>query len=319
MAVLKIRNTECQSLFRTFGKKEDTLTKALGYIISTNSQIALEILKAIGFKYLRNVKNFHSSDDFIITLQRQRDEGITDIEINYNNKFHCIIEAKISNKFPSDDQILRYISELNNSTAQMKIFAVLNDDSDNSNQKLLSFKNKYNDKINTIVLQAIGWNIILNILNKFKYDDNNYLINELITFMEKDFNMSNYYDDEVWVCPVTTKEKIPNTNFTFMDFALKKNIYFHLANRRRRKCIYFAPKYNSKIEYIFKINSVEEGFLKDIIEGSNDTRPHKIFRLGKPIKLPKIVKYSGQNNTYCSIEDLLTKEKLEKSLNMKEL
>lgn len=166
MSTLTINEQKAQSIYRIYGDNEDTLTKALGYVIANNSNVAQGVLKVIGIKNLIGFEEKHRHDDFRVSLQRHREKGITDIEIQYKNDFHIIIEAKINNNFPPDHQIVNYLEEMQDSNCERKILAILNENRISAEQLLGIFQEKHGMPYPRIELKAITWADIFEILTK---------------------------------------------------------------------------------------------------------------------------------------------------------
>lgn len=317
MTRIKINSHFSHSVYRLYGNNEDTLTKSLGYVVMRNQYIAKQLLKLCGIKHLKNFEKMHQSKDFLISLQYNRDIGITDIEMRFKNRFHVIIEAKLYNDVPSSKQIRKYLKALNKSSSNKKSLVILTHDKIKGKNSFIKLIDE--NKFDSIKFKAIGWNEIYSILNKATKRTNNYtdsfMIDELIKFIEEDYHMADhYYDNEVWVVTVNPEKEIGNTGLTFWDFPFKYNLYWHPEDRNRRKCIYMAPKYYGEFSSIFKIKEIKNGYPIDEVKKLENIdwahNLHEIFYLGPQINLPHKVNFSGRGHTYCSIEDILLKDEL---------
>ncbi len=80
--------------FYLLGYDETGLSKAFAYVLSKNSVFLFAFLRFIGL----NIKNTPSCfKNISIQIEKKRDQGRTDIEIQSKNKFHVIIECKVGN------------------------------------------------------------------------------------------------------------------------------------------------------------------------------------------------------------------------------
>ena len=106
------------NFFYLFGDKETGLTKAFAYVLSVNRLVMFSFLKELGINISNTDNNFSNIE---ISIERKREEGRTDIEILYKNKFHVIIEAKVgSNKVLQ--QKTQYLTSFENVSEKVLCF-----------------------------------------------------------------------------------------------------------------------------------------------------------------------------------------------------
>jgi hypothetical protein len=81
------------SIFSLIGKDENALSQSFAYFISKDINAYFEFIHNLLAMKIR--KSLSHYKDVNIEVQKKRDEGFTDIEISYKNKYHIIIECKI--------------------------------------------------------------------------------------------------------------------------------------------------------------------------------------------------------------------------------
>ena len=100
---LLVHNKEIKSIFRVLGNNENALTAALSTTLLHSESLLRWILRYFGIKYLSKNK-FKEIHIKYQSHNKEKDEGITDLEIILENNFHIIIEAKIYSSFPTKEQ-----------------------------------------------------------------------------------------------------------------------------------------------------------------------------------------------------------------------
>lgn len=110
--ILKRRQSihSAHSLLDLIGTNEVALSKIFAYLLSTDPECYFHFLRYLGIKIKNTNENFKNAS---ITIERKRNEGRTDIELEEVGKYHIIIECKI-HKGRIKNQRGQYLSAFDN-------------------------------------------------------------------------------------------------------------------------------------------------------------------------------------------------------------
>lgn len=172
--IIKLEKTKKTTLnfFDLLGKDEDALSKAFAFVLASGSKAYSEFMKYLGFSYLREKSHFPSVQ---IEIQKKRKEGVTDIEIYFEGKYHIIIECKI-NKNRIMSQRRKYIPSFNPKVkAKLLCFITQERESNLLNEK-------------GVKVRYFSWLDILDIFDKKVFFENR-LISEFLKFAQRSYKM----------------------------------------------------------------------------------------------------------------------------------
>ncbi len=172
--IVKSKKTKKTTLnfFDLLGDDENALSKAFAFVLASSPKAYGEFMKYLGFSYLREKSHFPSVQ---IEIQKKRKEGVTDIEIYFEGKYHIIIECKI-NKNRIMSQRRKYIPSF---VPKVKT-------------KLLCFITQERES-NLLIEKGIkvryfSWLDILEIFDKKEFCEDR-LMSEFLRFMQRSYKM----------------------------------------------------------------------------------------------------------------------------------
>ena len=131
---LYLHGVEVTNVFRLAGSDENSASYALGWALDQSPHYRRLVLQeAFGRRI--------DTNDAVITLQSHgEDSGYTDIEIRSGHHVHAILEAKLSWKLPSVDQLNRYLNRLITAGAKhQRLISVSAADQAHAGRQLPSF------------------------------------------------------------------------------------------------------------------------------------------------------------------------------------
>ena len=302
-----------ESIFRIGGQDENALTAALSICISQSDRFLRTLLSELG------IKNIHSKSLVHTEIRYQRHgsnhlEGITDIELLLEKRFHVIIEAKVGQAVPTIAQCVKYLPRFaHNVPENSKYLAVLLDSADTG------IAGSYGKKEPSLrpYLRPLIWGRLHGIAQTISRRSTNpiekFLLTQFCYFVGREYRMKSY-EEEVWVVPVGTKP-LWTDGLSFYDIPVKRHIYFHPAKRSRRRSIYFAPRAHGKVECVQKILRIDydvapKDYVPELSRFSWASQAHNVFHLTEPIALPSPVKSGKVRNTVFYVDfDLLLRAK----------
>jgi hypothetical protein len=220
MAELLLRGKEVQSVFHLLGEHENDLTYSLAWALSRSP----EFLKA----FIRETLDIQLTlEKVTIRLQhREKDAGITDIEIDSPGQFFALIEAKRGWNLPGKAQLEKYafrkVFDANDKFPR-KIF-VLSECSHEYAIAHLSAKT-----INGVAIVPISWKNIADTADRARQRASHAekrLLIELLTYFRGLMTMQN--TDSNWVYVVSLGSDTPDGwKLSWIDVVEKRGKYFH--------------------------------------------------------------------------------------------
>jgi hypothetical protein len=197
------------SPFDLLGSDENALSKAFAYMLSCDASCYKEFLKLLGYKTNGDFNNVE------ILTQKYRDEGITDIELTDNLKYHIIIECKVrSGKILA--QRTQYINSFDKQVPK-KILCFLTQERDTNSQIQ-----------DGVVIKNTSWLDIIDLYSDRKFSGNE-IVTMFIKFATKNYKMRTL--KEVLIQDL----KIPLEIERFKEFAVYRR------DQTFGTPIYFAP------------------------------------------------------------------------------
>ncbi|GAB6282780.1 MAG: hypothetical protein STSR0008_15290 [Ignavibacterium sp.] len=161
------------SHFDLLGNDEVALSKAFAFLLSNDSDVFYHFIKFLGLSFKNTTNNFRK---VIISTEKFRDEGRTDIELYSKNKFHIIIECKVR-KNKVTQQRTQYLDSFIDDV-QKKILCFITQERD-SNKQIA----------NGVIIRNTDWFEIIDSLNK-PFFERKQLVKEFKNFSTKNYKMN---------------------------------------------------------------------------------------------------------------------------------
>lgn len=298
--MLQLGKSTIGSFYQLLGYKEDDLTFGLGYTLDISEylqKLFFEILKIDALEY----------QNFDVHLQRfsSKDGGFTDIEIRQDQKLSVIIEAKVGWILPSSEQLDKYRPRLKES----------------EESKLVIISQCTQEYANTHLPKDVtyySWRSILDLCksanrNTTSLKEKIYL-REYITYLSKFVSMERELTNVAY-CVVLSKDKVPNSEISFIDVVDKYNVYFYpyAKNWPNKPPNYMAFRYNGILQSIRKVTDFRiidhlHEAIPEVIQES-DQHKHFLLELGptmKPHHQVRNGKIYPTQRLWCTIDTLLT-------------
>jgi len=172
--IIKSRNTTKTTLssFDLLGNDEVALAKAFAFLLSTDKDCYFEFIKFLGIRQTNSEKNFFNSD---IKTEKKRIEGRTDIELEFGDLYHIIVECKVRGS-KLRKQRTQYLTAFNQ-TAKKKILCFLTQERDTNKQIA-----------NDVSIINTSWLEIIELFNS-KHFSNKPLVKSFLNFATKNYKM----------------------------------------------------------------------------------------------------------------------------------
>ncbi|APY06865.1 hypothetical protein BWZ20_00495 [Winogradskyella sp. J14-2] len=273
------------SEFDLLGNNETALTKAFAFVIGKERKALSEFLNFINIGTRITSSRFREIE---IKIEYTRNEGRTDIEIEFGNEFHIIIEAKVR-KNRIRQQRTQYLNSFNRE-AKTKILCFVTQERD-SNKQIADDV----EIINT------SWLDITELYDHKKFIDNE-LVSKFLKFVSKNYRMNE--QKEVLIQDLSIEEELVRYK--------KHSIY--RRDQTYGTPLYFAPYFTRNanqeegegIAYLSKILGVLtlvpneiENFETDLLRFKKDPIVVKNWIDGVKYKSENI----SENLTYYFLEE----------------
>jgi len=118
------------NIFSLIGSDENALTKSFAFILAHNKHVLRSFLKLLGLKHLLKQDLESAKVKIQVTTKGRRE--ITDLEICSLNRFYVIVESKIGDRHPDEEQMRKYTKRLNLDKSREKRLVILTE-TDESN------------------------------------------------------------------------------------------------------------------------------------------------------------------------------------------
>lgn len=249
---LFIHNKEILSIFETLGTKENDLSYSLGYVLSSSPHLLKVLLKNFSERKitLRNI---------VIKLQqgpkRDRDEGITDIEIIVNNEYLFLIEAKRGWNLPSLEQLKRYRSRFREFKRSKSMFIILSDCRERYVRSI------YKDSLYNVPIKSIAWSDIIDMINEVKSISSHrekFLLNEFNKYLTEVVIMES--QESNWVFVVSLAGDTPRwSKIGWRDLVKNKRKYFYPQGKNWPQIApnYMGFRFDGKLQHIHHVEKYE--------------------------------------------------------------
>ena len=292
-----------RTIFGLLGRKEDDMTYALGFVAARSALFASALTRAVGGLP-------GDPEDGVVRLQQADEEGRTDVEIEWRDRFHAVFEAKRGSTLPTRQQLLRYVPRLRKSTAPHKRLVSI------TNATAEFAKVTLSAEIQGIKVAHLPWRrvreLALSARAKEKNRNKN-LLDEFNDYLVEILGMEDVRSNLVYVVSLSGGNE---WGLNARDIVNQQSRYFYPVGGRGGwppPPNYMAFRYDSRLQTIHHVDGwtiltePRSEFPKATVES---VPPHYLLKLGPPIRPtkptpngPRIVR-SGR--VWCMIDLLLT-------------
>jgi hypothetical protein len=300
-----IYGRKTNNIFDLLGTKENDISKAIGLSFSKAPQFLQLYLEHIGIKV-------NTLNGLKIKLQEyEEDKGFTDFEIEQEDEFIVIVEAKKGWNFPSQNQLDKYTSRLKfiNFRAKTKKIVIFTE-----SKKEFTKTHFLIEHSNSFDIEITSYKELWEIAKKAKIKSNNYekrFLEDLLIYLEKLMTMKNIHSNLVYVVAVSSGQ-VKDWKISWIEIVKRKK-YFHPIGGNgwpSEPPNYIAFRYNGKLQSIHHIDSYEvfsdpNNHFSEI--PSEEWGNHFIYDLSEPIIPSKNIKTGNifRNGRIWAMLDLL--------------
>jgi hypothetical protein len=301
---LWIHDEKIGSVFQTLGTDENDLSYSLGYALSYSPHLMKSVIHRAYGKSVRY-------DSALVRLQQfGKDKGFTDFEINLDNKYFTVIEAKKGWILPDRKQLKRYLKRFGGYKRRKRRLIVLSECSDNYANRNLP-RSLYRTPIS-----AISWQEIIHSINDVYHHattHEKFILSELKEYLKEVITMENA--DSNWVYVVSLAHGKPSwSEISWKDISGKKMRYFYPRGKGWPKVPpnYIAFRYDGILQTIHHVERYEvvsdmHDYLPEIKKGK--VRDHYLLYLGpgfEPRKELPMGKLWSNGRIWCMLDTLFT-------------
>lgn len=301
---LWIHDKKIKSVFQTLGNDENDLSFSLGYTLSYSPHLMKAFIHKI---YGTSIKHELS----LVKLQQfGKDKGFTDFEINIDNNYFVIIEAKKGWVLPNREQLKRYINRFSGFKRRKRRLIVLSECSESYARKNLPLS-LYGTQIS-----AVSWQDVLHLINEVYHHAANrekFVLSEFKGYLGGAITMENAESNRVFVVSLANG-KPSWSEISWRDISGKKNRYFYPLGNGWPKVPpnYIAFRYDGRLQSIHHVEKYEvasdmHDYMTEIKKGK--IRNHYLLYLGKgfePRKELPTGKLWSSGRIWCMLDTLFT-------------
>jgi hypothetical protein len=303
--VLTIRGSSSRSVFRLNGADENSATYALGWVLEKSPHFRCAMLSA-WFDQDINV------DDPVISLQRHgSDGGYTDIEIQFGQRVHAIVEAKRWWDVPTEEQLRRYRPRLATAAAQLqRLVSISSADADFANRRLPRHVEEAE-----VVHQS--WGDVRRIAQQARAESTGFeeklWLSQLSDHLQEFVAVERVTDNTVYVVSLGVNPMAEGGTHTWIDVVEKDQCYFHPVGGGWpiQPPNYIGFRYHGKLQSVHHVDSFQ------VVEDLSTINPlwlktdshHFVYRLGPPMAPTTEVRTGNifrNGRVYCAIDTLLS-------------
>lgn len=218
------------NLLDLLGSDEVALSKAFAFLLATDSYCYFHFIRFLGIPIKNTLSNYKNA---IVTTERKRDEGRTDIELSQTNKYHIIIECKVG-KGKVTKQRTQYLTAFDKS-APKKILCILTQERDTNKQIE-----------NDVTIKNTSWLEIIELYNNKNFIHKP-IVMDFLKFTTKNYKMKELKEILIQGLGDLTEIK------RFNEFRIYRR------DQTFGTPIYFAPYFNrasEEIEGITKLSKI---------------------------------------------------------------
>lgn len=305
MTKLFLRNKEMNSVFQLLGEHENDISYSVAWGLA-QCPTFLEV-------FLSNVIQWSGSiDEVEIRMQQyDRGKGFTDIEIELQNEFHLVIEAKRGWNLPSDTQLQKYATRDSfvRSHCPIKRLIVLSECSkDYADLRVPR-------SVNSIQVDILSWKDIYQ-YSRIAYGGSTHagkrLLLELNTYLGGLMTMQKQDSNLVYVVSIANGSP-KGWNISWKDIVKKRSRYFHPVGGNgwvKEPPNYIAFRYDGKLQSIHHIENYEivtnmsKVFPEAIDEEWNPTFLYHLGPAFAPSKEVKTGNIYPSGRVWCMLDTL---------------
>jgi hypothetical protein len=308
---LVIRGQYPSNVFHLFGNDENSATFALGWVLDRCPVFLRVFTSHIAGRPLER------SIGHLVLQKSGSDGGYTDIEIQYGQELHCIVEAKRGWALPNEIQLRRYRPRLNRShiKARHQYMVSVSAASDEIARLRLPIN------IDSAPLVHLSWGLIRTLAIKSRMQTKvlaqRLWLSELATHLEEFSAMDALRDNMVYVVSLSSKAVRQSGTHTWIDVVEKDNAYFHPVGKSwpSQPPNYIAFRYGGELQSVHRI--VAHEIWANVAEKNpkwcETKEEHFVYNLGPVMRPPRKLKAGGNGDSlrratrvYCAIDTLLT-------------
>ncbi|MDA8032223.1 MAG: hypothetical protein MPK62_14075, partial [Alphaproteobacteria bacterium] len=222
---LIIRGREEDNVFSLLGRSENSATYALGWALSQ----CPSFLDAFVEKLTR--KNPSQYGEAVVSLQKydKKHGGFTDVEIQYGDKLHIVVEAKKYCFLPAKEQIKRYKKRLDETQKK----------NESANVRLVTVSAMGGQQANIVLdgmkldpkPQHVSWNDVRDMsfqaCKKRQSDEQKRWLDHLHNYLKEFAMTEDLRESEVFVVSLSKKGVRKGSSHTYVDVVEKDGRYFH--------------------------------------------------------------------------------------------
>jgi hypothetical protein len=280
---LSLYDQPVHTVFDLLGRKENDLTKALGWGLAHSPHLAEAVLA--------DLANELGLDDLghdpAVSLQEHIPKtGFTDLDLR-TTRLHIILEAKRGWALPSVAQISKYTATFERGLASA-ILVVAEGSHAFVTGKLPSHVHGPAGDI-PVLYRSWGDLALLARGEAVGPSAESRLVRELVRYLKGLVNMQNPRDNMVYVVPLA-KDPTVWSPISPRDIVLRYNSFFHPVGERypHEPVNYLGFRFDDRLQQIRHADAVRvterpRDFIPAFTEEYDLTRPHYLYTLGPPI------------------------------------
>lgn len=320
MTDLLLHRRPVGTVFDLLGDQENDLTFSVGWVLAKSPAFCRAFLrKAFGKQPVGRVKAVH--------LQAHGDDaGYTDIEI-VTERAHLIVEAKRGWNLPLPKQLKRYASRFETGIP-FEALAVLSECSPE-----YARPPRLPARLRKRPVVHVSWKDVAEIAAANRANGaihERRLLHELDTYLRGLISMQNQDSNQVYLV-VLSVERAYKSELTWIDIVTKKHRYFHPFGGNGWPTTppnYLGFRYKGQLQSIHHVDGYEiVEYLPDrfpefdprYYRPSKTGNPHIVYRLGAPIRPPRIVRNGGifaTGRLWAALDLLLTSGTIKQAVDL---
>lgn len=315
IAILKLLNMtelflykqKIDSIFDLLGTNENDISFSLGLGFSKVPAFLELFLRHI------NITTKFDSEAVKIKLQEfERDKGFTDFEIEQEEEFSVVVEAKKGWNYPDQVQLDKYSSKpsFNSFAASQKKLVVFTESSPTYTAAHYQIKTS-----NAYDVVVVTYKELWTLAKQARTSSSNFqkkILDELITYLQKIMTMQNIYSNEVFVVSLNYGKE-EGWDISWIDIVKQRKQYFHSIGGNgfpKEPPNYIAFRYHGKLQSIHFIESYDvfqDPHTKFNEIPSANWGPHYLYYLSEPIIPSKEIRTGNiyRNGKVWAMLDLL--------------
>lgn len=300
------------SIFQLLGEHENDISYSVSWVLAQCSAFLSCFIKEL-------MPTDHSFkldfDKIVVRLQQyEKKGGYTDIEIDGQEEFFFVVEAKRGWMIPTAKQIAQYANRTSykEKIAKIKCLVVLSECSNEyavPRLEALALENT--------AIRYLSWKRIVELAKialPLSSNKEKYLLGELITYMGEAIKMQNIDSNWVYVVALNSGTN-PGWGISWIDIVKQRSLYFHPVGVNKwpkEPPNYIAFRYSGKLQSIHHIEYYEivTNMHKAIPEiPGEEWAATFLYHLGPAIIPAKEVKTGGlyrNGKVWCMLDTLLT-------------